>query len=302
MKHISIITVNYNQPLATEELLNSILEKNSGDLPEVIVVDNGSKEDHTTSWKTAYPDFIFIRSEKNLGFAGGNNLGIKHSKGKYLFLINNDTVVTGNLMPTLSKFLDENPDYAIVCPKIRYYDEPDILQYAGFTKMNFYTARNKCVGQFETDKGQYDSVPKLTHYPHGAAMMLRKDLVDKVGLMPENYFLYYEEMDWCEMFKRAGYKCGLCMEVVIFHKESLSTGKNSVLKDFYMNRNRLLFVRRNAAPAQLAIFFLYFITILNTRYSINCLRNGEAARIATFYKALYWNLTHKAYSPISEKF
>jgi GT2 family glycosyltransferase len=292
MKKVSIITVNYNQPQATEELLDSILKLNTYPLLEVLVIDNGSKINMVPEWAVKYPAFRFLRSDVNLGFAGGNNLGIRESIGDYTFLINNDTVITENLIEKLVDFLNNNLEYAVVSPKIHYYTPSTMLQYAGFTKMNFYTARNKCIGQFETDNGQYDNLGKLTHYAHGAAMMLRKRLIDEIGLMPEEYFLYFEEMDWCEMFKRAGYKIGLCINALIYHKESLATGKNSPLKAYYMNRNRLLFVRRNASLRQRCVFYAYYITVLHIRYIVKCLQERQFSHIPIFSKALWWNVRH----------
>ena len=290
MNKVSIITVNYNQPEATEALLQSILAKNTYVALEVIVVDNGSKENKTHDWRKQYPKFTFIRSEKNLGFAGGNNLGIANSTGEYLFLINNDTVITEQLIEKLSAFLSAYNDYGMVSPIIHYYTPDSMLQYAGFTKMNFFTARNNCVGQYETNKGQYNNAARLTHYAHGAAMMIRRESLDKVGLMPENYFLYYEEMDWCEMFKRMGFKIGLCTQALIYHKESLSTGKNSPLKSYYMSRNRLLFVRRNASNFQKIIFVFYYSTVVHARYIIDCIRNKQYKQVFLFSKAIGWNI------------
>ncbi len=287
MKRVSIITINYNQQQATEELLQSIIALNSYPLLEVIIVDNYSNNNVVPEWTIKYPQFSFIRSNENLGFAGGNNLGILQSTGDYIFLINNDTVITENLIEKLVSFLDENPSYAMVSPKIHYYDPSTMLQYAGFTKMNFYTGRNKCIGQFETDNGQYNKIDKLTYYAHGAAMMLRKNLIDEIGLMPELYFLYYEEMDWCEMFKRAGYKIGICIDALIYHKESLSTGKNSPLRSYYMSKNRLLFVRRNAKLFQRIIFFFYYISFVHARFIRDCIKEKQFAQIPIFAKAIF---------------
>lgn len=101
-------------------------------------------------------------------------------------------------------------------------------------------------------------------------------------------------MDWCEMFKKAGYKIGLCIDALIYHKESLSTGKNSSLKTYYMHRNRLLFIRRNASAFQLAVFYLYFITVLQARFLISCVKHKQFNQIPLFAKALIWNLCNKA--------
>lgn len=153
---VSIITVNFNHSHVTDDLLDSIIQYNNYSNIEIIVVDNGSTIDPVPNWKIKYPEFIFIRSEQNLGFAGGNNLGIKASSGDFLFLVNNDTVFTPSLIEQLMSTLLKHPNVGMVSPKILYFDQPEILQYAGYTDMNFYTARNACIGQYETDHGQFD--------------------------------------------------------------------------------------------------------------------------------------------------
>src|ERR1700744_2232115 len=135
MKKTSIITVNFNQPNVTEELLLSIPGPYT-DL-EIIVIDNGSRADLPTAWQANYPHVNFIRSEKNLGFAGGNNLGIKAATGDYLFLVNNDTEFTAGLTETLVNTLNNDASIGIISPKIKYYQQPDTLQYVGFTPMDY---------------------------------------------------------------------------------------------------------------------------------------------------------------------
>ncbi len=174
MKSVSIITVNFNQSLVTEELLLSINSTNTYPNINIIVVDNGSKENDTLAWAAKYPDVKFIRSEVNLGFAGGNNIGVKEAEGDYLFFVNNDTEFTPGLVQGLVNVLNERPEVGMVSPKLMYFDNPDMIQYAGYTNMNYYTARNYCIGQFETDKGQYDNIIGPTGYAHGAAIMVRK--------------------------------------------------------------------------------------------------------------------------------
>ena len=120
MKKVSIITVNFNHSHVTDELLDSIAEKNTYSNLEIIVVDNASKINPVPAWLSKYPYVNFIRSEINLGFAGGNNLGIKQASGDYLFLINNDTEIAKGLIETLVSTLDEHPEVGMVSPKIKY--------------------------------------------------------------------------------------------------------------------------------------------------------------------------------------
>ena len=290
MSLISIITVNYNQPEATLALLQSIEQHYPKGNIEVIVVDNGSKVDCSKRFIDQREDLIYIRSEQNLGFAGGNNLGLKRATGDLLFLVNNDTEFTAGILETLSESLHADPRIGIVSPKILYYDEPTIIQYAGFTSMNFYTCRNKCIGQFEQDFGQYDHILAETGFAHGAAMMITRKALQASGPMAENFFLYFEEMDWCERIKRAGFKVYVNTEASIFHKESLSVGKNSALKEYFMNRNRLLFIRRNATLSQRIFFYFYFCSLVVPRNILNYLRSGNSSYVSILFRAISWNL------------
>jgi GT2 family glycosyltransferase len=291
MKKVSVITVNFNQPAVTEALLASIFKTNTYTNIEIIVVDNGSKNNEVQRWKAEYPDIIFIRSEANLGFAGGNNLGIKAATGDYYFLVNNDTEFTEGLIETLVNTLESNAKIGIISPKIKFFQLPDTLQYVGFTPMNFYTCRNQCLGFLEKDKGQYDNLNQPTGYCHGAAMMLRKEAVEKAGLMTENFFLYYEEMDWNEHIKRAGYQAWVNTNALIYHKESVSVGQGSPLKEYFMNRNRILFIRRNAPLNKALVFYVYFVLVVMPRNVLNYIKHKNYSFIAVLFRAVWWNIT-----------
>jgi GT2 family glycosyltransferase len=292
MKLVSIITVNYNQKLVTEAMLESIFSKNTYQPVEIIVIDNASADNPIDDWRKRYPNVIFIRSERNLGFAGGNNLGIAVAKGDFHFLANNDTEFTDSLIGKLVTSLEADPKAGIISPKIRYYDKPDMLQYAGFTEMNYYTARNKCVGQFETDSGQYDHLTGETAFVHGAAMMIKRAALQQAGPMAENYFLYYEEMDWCERIRKAGYKILLNMDALIYHKESVSVGAQSPLKEYFMNRNRILFIRRNCSSGTQLLFWCYFLSIVVPRNILSYVKEKRTNFVPVLLKAILWNITH----------
>lgn len=296
MRKVSVVTVNFNQALITEDLLKSLSLNNHYPETEIIVVDNGSTPNPVPEWKKRFPHICFIRSEMNLGFAGGNNLGIKKSSGDYLFLINNDTEVTSQLVEGLASVLDTYPEVGAVSPKIRFHQMPETLQYAGFTEMNYFTARNTCIGYLEKDIGQYDTSTGMTGFLHGAAMMIRKEAIDKAGLMPENFFLYYEEMDWCEQIKKAGYEIWVEPKAVIYHKESMSVGKQSPLKEFFMNRNRILFIRRNASTFARLVFYCHFASLVTPRNVFMYLKDGRTDLLKQLFRAIWWNITHKASS------
>ena len=267
---LSIITINYNGLKDTCELIESLpLEDKS---IEVIVVDNASKEDEASIIASRYPQVKVIRSEQNLGFAGGNNLGIKAALGRYLFFINNDTILRCKkedvrckmfFQPLIDR-LESSPGIGMVCPKIRFAWDDYPIQFAGYTPLSRYTMRNHSIGFGETDKGQYDTAHS-TPYAHGAAMMVKREALEKVGFMPECYFLYYEELDWSMMFMRAGYSIWYEPACTIYHKESQATGQNSPLKTYYLTRNRLLFVKRNIQGLRRYITYTYLLFIVALR-------------------------------------
>ena len=238
----------------------------------VIVVDNASKDDEATIIEQRFPQVTVIRSTKNLGFAGGNNLGIQAAHGKYLFFINNDTLIevrgkrleVRDLFQPLIDRLESSPKIGAVCPKIRFTWGNNPIQYAGYTPLSKITLRNTAIGCGEKDHGQYDT-PHPTPYAHGAAMMVKREVIDKVGLMPECYFLYYEELDWSMMIRRAGYDIWYEPACTIYHKESQATGQNSPLKSYCMSRNRLLFAKRNINRPQRYLTYLYLIVIVASR-------------------------------------
>ena len=279
---LSIITVNYNGLKDTCALIESIpFNENM----EVIVVDNASKEDEASIIKERYPLVIVIRSEKNLGFAGGNNLGIKAAKGNYLFFINNDTIFKEFTIQPLIDRLESSSKIGIVCPKIRFAWGTYSIQFAGYTPLSKICVRNQAIGYSEEDCGQYDNAHP-TPYAHGAAMLIKREVIEKIGLMPECYFLYYEELDWSMMFTRAGYEIWYDPACTIYHKESQSTGQNSPLRTYYITRNRLLLVKRNWKGISKYISYFYLITIVATKNILSNYMTGNKELMNAIIKAL----------------
>ena len=269
---LSVITINYNGLKDTCELIDSLpLEDKS---IEVIVVDNASKKDEASVIEARYPSVKVIRSNKNLGFAGGNNIGIKAALGRYLLFINNDTLISEKGKVKSEKFasafqplierLESSEKIGAVCPKIRFAWGDNPIQFAGYTPLSRYTMRNSSIGFGESDNGQYDTAHP-TPYAHGAAMMVKHEVLEKMGLMPECYFLYYEELDWSMMFTRAGYSIWYEPACTIYHKESQTTGLNSPLKTYYLTRNRLLFVKRNIPSLRKYVTYTYLLLVVAPR-------------------------------------
>lgn len=240
---ISVISVNYNGFAVTAAMIDS-LRRHVTTPMEIIVVDNGSERDEAAILRERYPDITVLRSAENLGFAGGNNLGIRAAAGDCLLLLNNDTEVADDTLHHLCDTLDADPAIGAVCPKIRFQEPPQAIQFAGYTPLTRITLRNALIGFGEPDSGRFDT-PHDTPYAHGAAMMVRREAIERAGMMPEEYFLYYEELDWSVRIREAGYRIAYDPRATVFHKESATTGRQSPLRSYYLTRNRLLFARRN---------------------------------------------------------
>lgn len=281
---VSIITVNYNGYDDTCALIESI-PLNDKSL-EVIVVDNASRINEAEKISAKYPLVKTIRSEQNLGFAGGNNLGIKEASGDYLFFINNDTYLKDFNISALIDKLNSSSEIGMVCPKIRFAWENNPIQFAGYTPLSRITLRNKAIGYNELDNGQYNEAHP-TPYAHGAAMMAKREAIEKVGVMPECYFLYYEELDWSMMFRRAGFQIWYEPACTVFHKESRSTGVNSPLKAYYITRNRLLFISRNEKSNIRFASYIYIIAVVALRDIIKYLLKRQFRQINATIKGIF---------------
>lgn len=295
---LSIITINYNGLKDTCDLMDSLpLEDTS---LEVIVVDNASKHNEAAQIEQRYPQVKVIHSDRNLGFAGGNNLGIQVALGKYLFFINNDTVfrdkrleVRGEI-DSLIQRLESSEEIGMVCPKIRFTWDHHPIQFAGYTPLSRITVRNQAIGCGEADYGQYDTAHP-TPYAHGAAMMVKREAIEKAGTMPECYFLYYEELDWSLMIRRAGYTIWYEPACTIYHKESQATGQDSPLRTYYLTRNRLLFVRRNSPDiTSRFLSYLYLICIVAVKDSIKYLIHPRPDLAKAVVKGIYHFINHSA--------
>lgn len=248
---VSVITVNYKQREVTADLLRSLLLADYPNL-EVVLVDNESDGSDLEFYSGLIPGINYLYSRENLGFAGANNLGIIAAKGDYLFFLNNDTEINKGLIEHLLVGFEDSTVGA-VSPTIRYAENPSKIQFAGYSEIHPLTGRNYPIQELPIDP--WTESP----YFHGAAVLIPKQVITAAGPMPEDYFLYYEELDWSVRIREKGYRILVAGEVSILHKESISTGKNSPLKVYYQTRNRIRFMKSNSRYYRLFLgFFLVF--------------------------------------------
>lgn len=273
---LSIITVNYNGLHHTCEFIRSVQSARLSLSYELIVVDNGSSVDEACLIQEEFPSVTAIRSKKNLGFAGGNNLGIEISKGDFLYFLNNDTLLSDNAaheIKLMVDFLENNTQAGAISPKIKFADQNDLIQFAGSTPLSQITLRNYQIGYKHTDNPIYDQLIQIP-YLHGAAMLVKQEVIQKIGTIPECYFLYYEELDWSCLISRK-YDLYYFPNSTVFHKESSTTGLDSPLKAYYLSRNRLLFAHRNRKGWIRIFSKTYLFFIVTPRNAIKYLLKGR---------------------------
>lgn len=286
---VSIITVNFNRIYHTIELFDS-LQIISYSNVEFILVDNGSDEDLNLIQKK-FPTLLLIKNSKNLGFATAINIGIRKAKGEYILVLNNDVIVTPNFLEPLVQKLEQHKKTGIVSPKIYFHSSPDTIQYAGFTDIHPITIRNRGIGFDESGLGKYDT-EKATFYAHGAAFLFRSSLLKTVGLMSDIFFLYYEEMDWCKRVRNHGFEIFYIPQSVIYHKDSVTTGIDTALKTYYLNRGRLIYMRRNIKFPLLIISSLYQLLVAFPKNYISFLIQKKWKNARAYRSAFGWFLKH----------
>lgn len=294
---VSIITLNYNQADVTCEFLLSTSKLTYRNF-EILVCDMDSLEDPSPKIeRLQIPKTRVFLCKQNLGFAGGNNWGMRQAKGDFIFIVNNDTEVTPHLIENLLEPFFKDQSIGVTCPKIKFFSNPSVIQYAGFNPMNMYTGRTTAIGDRAQDTGQYDQ-SRYSFGAHGCAMMVKKVVIEKTGMFPEAFFLYYEEWDWSTRIRKAGFRIYYAAAATIYHKESISVGKDSPLKTYYLTRNRILYIRRNSNVAQRIIFYLFYTLFAMPKAVARYAMKGEKVHLKMFLKGVGWNLRHSSYSRV----
>ncbi|MBZ0288362.1 MAG: glycosyltransferase family 2 protein [Anaerolineae bacterium] len=245
---VSIILLNCNNEHFTIDCLQSLTHVTYPNI-EPIVVDNGSKPESVEKLKAAFPRTILIENGKNLGFTGGNNVGVKYALehgGDYIMLLNNDTIVAPDMFDILVEVMENDKTIGVTGPMIYFYDAPDMIWSVG-GRINWKNGQTQMLGLYEEDKGQFGLVPKQTDFVTGCALMVRRDVWEKAGLLDDNFFIYYEETEWCVRASRTGCKIMYVPSAMMWHKIPLEARANSIGYYYYMTRNRLLFLHKSRA-------------------------------------------------------
>lgn len=281
---VSIITVNYNGLADTCEMIES-LRRHETYPHEIIVVDNGSRLPEAEEIARRYPEVRVVRNG-NTGFAGGNNAGMAVARGEYFFFLNNDTLIQEPVLEALVRRLEADGENGGVSPMLKYSHAPDTLQYAGFTPLSPVTLRNAAIGFNRKDGPDYRTA-RETASLHGAAMMVPRRVVRRAGPMPEVYFLFYEELDWSARIREAGYRLWYEPAAVVYHKEGMTARKGTPLREFYLSRARILYMRRNTSGGRKLLAALYLTLLAAPKKALVYLLHGKPAMAAAVARGTF---------------
>ena len=211
------------------------------DYPEmrIVVVDNGSTDDSTTVIRQRYPSITLLESKQNLGFTGGNNLGIVKALEMgtdYVWLLNNDTVVERDALRKMVQAIGNSPDVGIASPVIYFQEPPGEIQFCG----SYIDWKRKRIVKLEIGEPYPSNGVNVSLW--GTALLIRRDVVERVGYLNEKYFAYHEDEEYCMRAARAGYRCIVVPDARVYHKNSRSTGSNDAPMQVFLRSRNLFFL------------------------------------------------------------
>ena len=279
-KKVTLILVNYKTIDCVIECIESIKEQTYDNI-EIIVVDNNSKDNCVDIINEKWSDVITIQNKENLGFSEANNIGINLAISRdadYIMLLNCDTILTKEYVLQLYEVAECNTNVGIISGKILYYYSTDLIWSAGGS-LNAFKGSADII---DFNKKNYFPECKITEcsFASGCCMLIPKRIFSEVGLLSNRYFLYFEDTDFCAKIVKSGAKIFINNNAIMYHKESVSTGKRSNLYTYYNIRNRFIYIKHNIDKRHKPISYIYSLLwiLKNTIYG------------SFGFKALIWAL------------
>jgi len=248
MPRVAIIVLNWNGLTDTLACLESLQWL---DYPnyEIMVVDNGSTDGSVSAIRGQFPAVTIIETGENLGFAGGNNVGMRHALengADCVLLLNNDTEVAPDFLGRLVEAAEADPRVGMAGPMIYYYDQPEVIWSAG-GEIDWRRGCTRMVGLDERDDGQFGRAAREVDFVTGCAVLVRATALRQAGLLDERFFMYYEEVEWCVRTRRTGFRIIHVPSAHMWHKIAPGVQADSPRVHYYMTRNRLLFLKASKA-------------------------------------------------------
>jgi GT2 family glycosyltransferase len=289
LPHVVVVILNWNGCDDTLECLDSVARIDYSNL-KVVVVDNGSTDGSMQAIPQRHPDATFLQTGANLGYAGGNNAGISWALehgADYILILNNDTIVNPDLISAFVRSTESLPAGSILGAKIYFFCNPETLWFAG-GRWNPRLNSFEHIGQHQIDGSDYEQILEVD-YITGCALFSSASTFNEVGLLDENFFLTYEETDWCYRARKMRYKCFVVPEAKLWHKVASSFGgRESPLYSYFMTRNKLLWARKHL-PFSTRINM--YKKILQTLHNLLIPRFCLSSSTVSFPKNLLWSCT-----------
>ncbi len=222
---------------------------------QIIVLDNASTDGSVEAISASYPTVEIVRLTANKGYAGNNNVGIQAAcsrEADWIFVLNEDTILAPECIETLVSVGENEPDCGIVGPMVYHFDEPDIIQSAGGSLGPLWRSEHE--GQNERDDGQFPA-PRQVEWISGCAILVRREVIEQVGMLDERFFYYWEETEWCLRSRRGGWKIFHVPAAKLWHKGVQRDYKPNPNVTYYNTRNRLLLLAKHHAPVRVLVSY-----------------------------------------------
>jgi GT2 family glycosyltransferase len=290
---VAAVVLNYRRAEDTITCVKS-LSQSEGVEQSIIVVDNGSDDDSADRIEAAFPGIRLILNRSNIGYAAGNNVGIRaalEGGADYVFIVNNDCVVA----PDALRIMVESAlsrEAGIVSPKVYDFYDREIIQYAGYRNLHLL-AQGIPIGEGEMDTGQYEVEREMNAAP-GCAMLLSRRLCEEAGLFDENFFAYSEELDLCRRARERGFRILFVPAAHVWHKKAATLDALSPEYTYYLTRGRLLYARKHLNRwALLFIFMPYFVVVKLVKPLLLFIFQGRWKNVTALMRATTWNLSSR---------
>jgi len=262
--NLTVIVLNWNSHEMTSDCIRS-LQTTTGPDVQILIVDNGSTDGSVEILRREFPQITVLPQGRNLGFAAGCNVGMRHAlahDAKYVLLLNNDTVAVPDLICEMLAAIEGDARIAAVCPKIYFADQPELLWYAG-ADFSLWTGTSKHRGWKEVDRGQYDQHQEISQAT-GCAMLVRCSALREVGLLDEQFWAYAEDLDWSVRFLKRGYRLAFSPKARVWHRcgatavKSMGAGSQAI-RQFLSTRNMVFVGRKHLRWWQIPTSIICFV-------------------------------------------
>lgn len=284
---VTVITLNWNGKEDTLQCVESLQQLNYPNY-EIVVVDNGSEDDSVPALRERFPGLTLIETGENLGYARGFNTGLRYAAdagSEYFLILNNDTWIDADALIEMVKVAQDDAQVGFVSGKVYFYDQPDLLQTVGRSTHPIFVVGG-LIGYREPDRGQYDEVTERA-FVDDVFLLVRRAVFEEIGGYDPTFFLMYEETDWCARARRAGFKLMYTPHAKIWHKGNRDQLSGiGPTHQFYLARNQIPFVRRNASLEQFRRYLKTLLLSYLPRQSWQFLKRGQLRLLLAYWRGI----------------